>query len=101
MLCGKPNIRTPILTIQIMANQTPVLSKSRVASPLAAITLFLCSLFLHRVFDWLPDLLEPTGGEFKLWGIGTLVVAILLPLFIAIRLLKLHAAQALNLVQPK
>jgi membrane protease YdiL (CAAX protease family) len=45
-------------------------------------------------------MIGPTGIEFKLWAIAAIVIAILLPLWAAVRLLGLEAKQALNLVRP-
>jgi membrane protease YdiL (CAAX protease family) len=75
-------------------------STGAAASPTAAVILFLVSLALHRGLDLLRDTVAPGGVGFKLWAIGTLVVAILLPLYLALRFLRLDARQALCFAQP-
>lgn len=74
--------------------------ESTAASSPAALVLFIACLGLHRGLDWLRGLIGPTDVEFKLWGIGALIVAILLPLWAAVHLLRLEARQALIIVRP-
>lgn len=71
------------------------------ASPVVALILFLVSFGLHRGLDWIGEQLTITDVEFKLWAIGTIFAAILLPLWACVRILRLEAKDALNALTPK
>ena len=84
----------------MMRNQITTSANSTAASITSALVLFLISFGLHRGLDWLRDLIGITDIGFKLWGIGTLIVAILLPLWAAVHLIGLEPRKALNLMRP-